>query len=723
MSFTSWLQGLRSTLTPGRTQRRHGRRGPLRTSTNRLSIEPLEDRSLPSFSPATSFPVGTTCALSSQAVVTADFNHDGNLDLVTRNQNGTVSVLMGDGRGGFGAPNFFAVGPVDYGTSLAVADFNNDSNPDLATTGVGFNLFQASVLLGNGDGTFQLPHYNGYTSLPNGSPALVAVGDLNADGNADFVCTDPDINDADNGSLSFYSAVEVLLGDGQGGFTDAYEYRLQGPGTYGLAVADLNADGKPDVVTVDYYTGTVSVLMGLGDGLLSNESFFATGQSPTSVAVGDFTGDGIPDLVTGGLTVDVLPGLGDGTFAPPIHHATSSSSSLRTADFNGDGKLDVAWVAGTVSVLLGQGDGTLTGPIDRATGSFPRGLAIGDFNGDGRPDAATVDLAAVVFPTTTPSTVLVLLNDGNWTPPPPAPQASSFTVSGFPSPISAGQAGTFTVTALDSSGSVLTGYTGTVHFTSSDPLANLPPDHTFTAADNGTHTFSATLKTVGTQAIRVSDATTGVGGVESGITVYVGAATMSVTGFPSTTTAGIAGNFTVTLRDLYGNIAGSYRGTVHFTSSDAKASLPANYTFTAGDAGVHTFTATLKTAGTQSITAKDTVTGSLTSTDGGITVNVSRASQFFIAAPPSVIVGVAFSLTVTVEDAYGNVVIGYTGTIHFTSSDGQAKLPANYTFTASDKGVHTFTGLILQKSGKQTITIMDTLLSFSTSVDVLPKKK
>src|SRR5207248_3371088 len=105
------------------------------------------------------------------------------------------------------------------------------------------------------------------------------------------------------------------------------------------------------------------------------------------------------------------------------------------------------------------------------------------------------------------------------------------------------------------------------------------------------------------------------------------------------------------------------------------------------------------------------------------TVNAGRASQFLIAAPPSVTVGVAFSLTVTVEDAYANVVTGYTGTIRFTSSDGQAKLPANYTFTAADKGVHTFTGLILQKTGKQIITITDALLSFSASVDVLAKKK
>ena len=105
-------------------------------------------------------------------------------------------------------------------------------------------------------------------------------------------------------------------------------------------------------------------------------------------------------------------------------------------------------------------------------------------------------------------------------------------------------------------------------------------------------------------------------------------------------------------------------------------------------------------------------------------MNAARASQFIIATPTSVTAGAAFSLTVTVEDAYGNVVTGYTGTIRFSSTDNSATLPSNYTFTAADKGVHTFTGLILQKIGKQTITITDGfLLGLSDSVDVITKKK
>src|SRR5262249_46400072 len=155
--------------------------------------------------------------------------------------------------------------------------------------------------------------------------------------------------------------------------------------------------------------------------------------------------------------------------------------------------------------------------------------------------------------------------------------------------------------------------------------------------------------------------------------------------------------------------------TVHFTSSDAKAVLPANYAFTAADAGSHAFGVTLKTAGTRSIAVADTLNSALTATQGGITVKAGAASQFLISAPSSVSAGVAFSLTLTVKDAYGNVVTGYTGTVRFTSTDSTAKLPAIYTFTATDQGVHTFTGLILRKRGNQKITITDTLNSLLTA--------
>ena len=157
------------------------------------------------------------------------------------------------------------------------------------------------------------------------------------------------------------------------------------------------------------------------------------------------------------------------------------------------------------------------------------------------------------------------------------------------------------------------------------------------------------------------------------------AVSFTVSGFPSSATAGKGASFTVTAKNTDGTTDTAYTGVVHFTSSDAQAALPADYTFTAADAGVHAFSATLKTAGTQSITATDTMTASVTGSEAGITVNPAAASTMTVAGFPSpIIAGVAGSLTVTLKDPYGNRATGYTGTVHFTSSDRKASLPANY---------------------------------------------
>jgi hypothetical protein len=301
-------------------------------------------------------------------------------------------------------------------------------------------------------------------------------------------------------------------------------------------------------------------------------------------------------------------------------------------------------------------------------------------------------------------------------------------------------AGTFTVTALDAYGN-RTGYLGTVHFTSSDPQAVLPANYTFTTADAGMHTFSATLKTFsstvlyggGGQSLTATDtATPGITGTQAGIAVNPGAATTLV--FPPDLTpwplgqpapgytAGRAWQFDFVAMDAYGNRATGYTGTVHFTSSDKQAVLPSNHTFTARDAGNYAFSVTFNTAGTQSLTVTDTATASITGTDAGLPVSPAAASKLIVSAPTSVTAGASFSLTLTVEDAYGNVVTNYTGTVHFSSTDARGTLPSNYTFTAADKGMHKFAGLVLRTRGNQKITITDThnsLLKVSVIVDVI----
>jgi hypothetical protein len=286
--------------------------------------------------------------------------------------------------------------------------------------------------------------------------------------------------------------------------------------------------------------------------------------------------------------------------------------------------------------------------------------------------------------------------------------ASTLVVGGFPSPVTAGAAGTLTVTALDPYGNTTTGYRGTVHFTSSDGQASLPADYAFGSADNGVHTFNATLNTGGSQSLTATDtASASITGSQTGIAVYLPAASFSVAGFPASTSAGSAGTVTVTALDANGNLAATYGGTVHFTSSDAQASLPADYIFTPADAGAHTFTVTLQTIGTQSLTATDTVTATITGTQSGITVTSTATSFSLTGFPSPDTAGTTGTVTVTALDVNGNTSAGYTGTVHFTSSDSQAALPADYTFTSADAGVHTFS-VTLKTAGSQSLTATDT---------------
>jgi hypothetical protein len=194
----------------------------------------------------------------------------------------------------------------------------------------------------------------------------------------------------------------------------------------------------------------------------------------------------------------------------------------------------------------------------------------------------------------------------------------SFQVSGFPSSATAGTPLTFTVTAKDAQGNTDPTYTGTVHFTSSDPAATLPADYTFSAADNGTHTFpnGVTLKTAGNQTVTATDtaSTTGTSGT---ITVNPAAASkFAFSGLPALAITDIAFTFTVRALDAFNNTATGYSGTVHFTSS-AAAILPANSPLTNGTG---TFQATLNTTGSQTLTATDTANSSVTGTSPAITV-------------------------------------------------------------------------------------------------------
>jgi uncharacterized protein (UPF0548 family) len=354
-----------------------------------------------------------------------DFNGDGHIDLAVPNYVGngfvvgTVSVLLGNGDGTFQPAQGYAagIGPV----AVAVSDFNRDGIPDLAVVNNGFASGTAatvSILLGNGDGTFQAAN-NFAVGL---GPETVAVGDVNGDGILDLAVSN--LGGNTGGSVS------VLLGNGDGSFEAAQTYAagwsFSRQPTTGLskvsncvAIADFNGDGKPDLVVANGGGNNASVLLGHGDGTFQAAPTYSAGNDPSNLAVGDFNADGILDIAvasTGGASVRVLLGNGDGTFQAPVDSPADRATLTFVAlgDFNRDGIPDLVvanYDADTVSVLLGNGDGTFQSPIDSAVGPAPYSVAVADFNGDGIPDLAVANSAE----TGGKPSVSVLLGNGDGT--------------------------------------------------------------------------------------------------------------------------------------------------------------------------------------------------------------------------------------------------------------------------------------------------------------------
>ncbi|MGY3583916.1 hypothetical protein ACVIGB_007026 [Bradyrhizobium sp. USDA 4341] len=278
--------------------------------------------------------------------------------------------------------------------------------------------------------------------------------------------------------------------------------------------------------------------------------------------------------------------------------------------------------------------------------------------------------------------------------------ATHFSVS-LPANGTAGTPGSVIVTALDAFNNVATGYSGIVHFTSSDGSAVLPADMTLT---NGTGSFNETFKTAGSQTVTATDTVSAINGTSSAETVAGGAATHLVVSIPASGAAGTPGSVIVTALDAFGNVATGYSGTVHFTSSDGHAVLPADVTLTNGTGS---FSETFESVGSQTIIATDTVSPGITGTSNAETVTAGPVTHFAISIPGSSTAGVAGSGTVTALDAFGNVVTSYAGTVHFTSTDSHAVLPANMTLT---NGTTTFSET-LDSAGSQTITATDTVAS------------
>ncbi|HJU57074.1 MAG TPA: VCBS repeat-containing protein, partial [Pyrinomonadaceae bacterium] len=435
--------------------------------------------------------------LSPSSVVVGDFNGDGRQDLAVANRDADNVVVWRNtcdltpcGSARFRPAPGSPLATGNFPASIAVADFNLDGKPDMAVA----HRLASHVAIRLGDGL------GGFTSAPNvptdSQATDLVAGDFNDDGRPDLAVlnTDPDM-DFDN--------IAILLGDGAGGFTAAPDARTNSEGR-SLVVADINRDGKLDLVVANNGSFRIAVLAGDGAGGFTQISDVHVRQDPFSVVVADFNHDGAldlaatsfidntavsirlgdgtgnftdaPDVLVGDYSVDIAAGdfnrdgnldlavanrfavfnpvsiairLGDGNggfaFAPHVL-AGPTPGTVEISDFNLDGKLDLLVVSNSfasVVIRLGNGDGSFTNAPDVPVGVDPVATAVADFNRDGKPDFAVANSAS--------DNVSVLLNGCA----PPADLTITQTASG--NRFVAGQTVTFTFTVTNNGPYAVTG--------------------------------------------------------------------------------------------------------------------------------------------------------------------------------------------------------------------------------------------------------------------------
>jgi len=328
-----------------------------------------------SFTPVT-VPVGD----GPSAAVAADFNHDGNQDLVIADQfSDEATILLGRGDGSF-RPQAMKLG--DGPIYLAAADLDKDWLLDLVVA----NLIEStvSILLGNGDGSFKAFEEE---QVGNG-PLSLTVVDLDEDGNLDLAVV-----------CDFSDEILLLWGMGDGSFTKGNslkDVRLEN--LKSITWGDFDRDGNPDLAAVAAESANVGIFLGSGERDFQAPLLFPTGPEPHSVRRADINGDGKDDLVIAerdGLALLLGWGVGSQTFHPPVHLETEGiPSSVTLLDLNGDGELDLAVAEqenDRVSIFIGRGDGSFEPPLGFDVGSGPTAVLGLDVNNDGKLDLITTN--------------------------------------------------------------------------------------------------------------------------------------------------------------------------------------------------------------------------------------------------------------------------------------------------------------------------------------------
>src|SRR5581483_7002215 len=377
----------------------------------------------------------------------ADVNGDSKPDVLVGNQyqsssntnNGGLGVLLGNGDGTFQSAQTYSSGGL-YTYSVAVADVNGDGKADVFLTNqcvssVDCNSSSIGVLLGNGDSTFQ----GAQTYSSGGQTAYsVSVADVNGDGRPDLLVA----NNCQSGGGCSSGRIGVLLGNGDGTFQTAQAYASDGAIAVSLAVADVNGDGRLDLLAANVCssniycgTGALGVLLGNGDGSFqAAHAYTSGGQIANFAAASDVNGDGKPDLLIASAcqnsqcingAISVLLAAGDGSFQTTQTYASGGGDaiSVAVADVNGDSKLDLLvanncqssgnCTVGSIGVLLGNGDGSFQAAQTYASGGYAAlSVAVADVNGDGKPDLLVADTCQSINDCTSGG-IGVLLGNGD----------------------------------------------------------------------------------------------------------------------------------------------------------------------------------------------------------------------------------------------------------------------------------------------------------------------
>ncbi len=664
-------------------------RAPMNAGKKKKSGAVPQDSGNPFFLPAVIYDTGGT---SPQEVVVADVNGDGIPDLLVANYcvagggncalaPGSVSVLLGNGDGTFQPALIFASGGY-WPSYLAVTDVNGDGIPDIVVSnscaGLTYSACEAdgsvSILLGNGDGTFQ-PAVS-YDSGDQGAGA-VALADLNGDGIPDIVVT--------NNGVGFpaVSMVGVLLGNGDGTFQPVVTYNLTqffGAGSAsGIALADLNHDGILDIVAGIgssnplRYPGAVVVLLGNGDGTFSPQNAYDVPGSPVlATTIADVNGNGIPDILaafnpdtdTGGLEVLGLQGNPSHTYG-----LAQNASTITVSDVNADGNPDLVVgtaictaeppcngpITGAVAVLFGNGNGTFQIPVFYSpAGAF---AAVADLNNDGKLDVVA----------TSQNGVGVLLNNRQG---PPYISTTTAVVSSA-NPAARKQQVTYTATVTSPSGGAVSGTVtfqentyvdGYIVFQAvvSQPLVN-------NQATWGPESYTKT----GYRTITAEYSGDAVNGYSSSpvLSQYIGnlpvATSTKITSSASHLVYGQAVTFTASIRWGGGTVPNGESVTFYDGTN------PIGTGTTAG--GIATFTTSSLAAGTHTIGASYPGDGTFKPSKGKITQVVSAPpvetkTEVTTSGSPS-LSGQPVTFTATVTSQYGAIPNGEVVTFYDGSTE------------------------------------------------------